>query len=1567
MNIEIKGAMNKYILILLVAFTTLLPSSIYSTHIVGGDMSFKCLGNDFYEVTLTLRRDCVHGAEDAPFDEQAAVGIFDKTGRKLDFLGRLGILYLPFEGQDTIKNNVPECALSGEPVCVHESVYTGQIFLPFRERGYVLTYQRCCRNNTLNNIIDPLEQGATRFVCLSAETLTSCNSGPAFGSFPDIIVCANEELSFDASATDSDGDSLAYKLYTSHVGASLDNPKPQPPWNPPYEERVEFSQGISQDNMLGSGSPLAIDENTGLLTANPSVVGQYLAGILVEEWRDGEKLSETLRDFEFNVRVCQSFPVVDFEVEDNCAGLTANVTNNSTGAESYVWNFNHPGTDPQFISTDPSPGSFTYPEPGVYNIRLEATDSEGRCVLDIIKPVRVFNSQLTSSFTADNGCCVDELTELSLNATSVEPSSDFSIESYLYTIAINGETSFDLEGPSHIFIVRCSDEVVVTLLTTSESQCTASTTETIQIEQDFGSLPGNVCMEEITICMGSTATLGPLNDARTYEWTPEDLVIVTDPLMPVFTPSVTTVYTVIATDANGAKSTGTVTVNVIGTFDLNIMSEEGVECKSPASFTATANRDDLTYEWSTNPDFDPVLTTSNPGNIDLVPGTNRIYVKATSPEGCEEVTLIDVESFVIVTSSFTADNGCCVDELTELSLNATSVEPSSDFSIESYLYTIAINGETSFDLEGPSHIFVVRCSDDVVVTLLTTSESKCTASTTETIQIEQDFGSLPGNVCMEEITICMDSTATLGPLNDARTYEWTPEDLVIVTDPLMPVFTPSVTTVYTVIATDANGAKSTGTVTVNVIGTFGLNISTEDGFECKSPASFTATANRDDLTYEWSTNPDFDPVLTTSNPGNIDLVPGTNRIYVKATSPEGCEEVTLIDVESFVIDFNVIVEDYNACAQDFTTITVENLVESQSLWVEWEASDNIVSDNLNSLTIDVAALGDEETITVNYIARNTDGCEERGSVTVDVMRSISAAITGNFTSCNGEFSLLATSNLPNATFEWSLTSDFNEVIGTDPNILVTLDNSGTIYMRASAGNTCTSEIVFQDLLDGRFTVNFDELPSEICLGDRVTIQGSSDDNTVEIVYGPSDNIVEVLSPTAVVVEVIAGQTAVTIPYTATNSVNCTVSGEVSLDVGTNDSPLILSNVDCSTGTVTFTTDQEDGTVLWDFGDPSSDDNTSTLGSPSHTYASAGTYTVNLSNTSSTCQFEPVTIGVEVPELISLTSPNDPDVKYCNDDPVSLSVETTGDVSVTWQDGAGNILAEGNELTFNPNGDVDIVRAIAVSSDPACGGATLEFNLSQFIFDLTPCEIPAVICPNTDFMLCIVDNSNSDLSYEWLPASAVVSGGNTANATLSLGTNTDVVVRVTNEEFGCTTEEVFSITLPVLDLTVGADPDPDIFLCDEVIIFAEPGDYSSYDWSNGFSGPTQSVIPTETTTYTVTVTDANGCTNSGSVTINVTVPLCNAETIFVPNAFSPNNDGNNDLLRVRSNAVKEMDFYIVDRWGNEVFRTTNQRDGWNGQFGNDGRELSPDVYAWCLEGRCSNGEPIHLVGNVSLLR
>jgi len=833
-----------------------------------------------------------------------------------------------------------------------------------------------------------------------------------------------------------------------------------------------------------------------------------------------------------------------------------------------------------------------------------------------------------------------------------------------------------------------------------------------------------------------------------------------------------------------------------------------------------------------------------------------------------------------------------------------------------------------------------------------------------------------GFICMEEVTICNGAEIAVGPLSADRTYEWSPANPDL-TDPLNPVFSPTETTVYTVVATDANGARSTGTVTVNVVEGFDLAIMDVDDVECSDSVNLTAVSNRDDLVYEWSTSDQFTDSQM-GNPITFPLMTGTNSFYVKGTSPEGCEEVALILIESSKLDLSVEnssdTNPYNACSDESATVSVINIASDQNVTVVWEPSDNITSD-LNQNEVSVVAIGDEELITITYTATNEQGCSETESVDIPVSRSIDASITGMTISCDGVFNVLANSDADDAEFEWSYSSDFDPVISTDPNLTVELDEPQTIFLRANVGEVCQSDIISQDLTFGTFDVSFTDgegnsLPSEICVGDELKINGSSDDPTVSIVYGPSDNIIENAGGNMVTVAAISGQSELVIPYVATNEPGCEVSGEIVIAIGSVEEPVLtVMNIDCATGDVMFKSGQPDGSVLWDFGDG----NTSTDGDPTHRYESSGSYVVTLSSNTPYCMFDTQVTDppLEIPDFISLqpVSPEDPSqtIEYCEGDAVTLAVAVTGNATLEWQGGDGNVLGSGTELTFNPDGMIGMVRVVATADDERCGTSMIEYTLEEYVFSIDKSDVPPAMCPGEEVILSVTDNTGANIEYSWSPSNIIVGDANSSMVTVAPDVSTDVTVLITNIDNGCTKEEVFSVMVhPVSDLTAIADPDPEIFLCEEVILSAE-GNFDSFVWSNGVTGRTQSVEPTETTTYTVTATDENGCTKESSVTINVTTPECDLNTIFVPDAFSPNGDGANDLLLVRSNAVKEMDFFIVDRWGNEVFRTTDQRVGWNGQFNNDGRELHPDAYAWCLFVRCSNGEERHFTGNVSLIR
>ncbi len=318
--------------LIMIGICAIMPTKSFATHIVGGDLTYRCLGNDRYEVTLMFYRDCVNASEEADFDDPASIAIFNANNALQVHLGQLGQILIPFNADDTL-SLASDCFMEGEDgVCVHRTIYKAEVELPFIPGGYQLVYQRCCRNESLSNIIDPLESGASFVTEISETALSECNSSPVFREWPPIYICLNEQLGYDHSATDEDGDSLVYSLCTPLQGATFANPIPQPARKPPYED-VLWNSPYNLENLLGGSDPLTINQQ-GILSGTAPVIGQFLVGVCVEEYRNGVLIGYTKRDFEYNVVDCDNIVLTSFEVDTSlvCADVVdVQITNTSDG------------------------------------------------------------------------------------------------------------------------------------------------------------------------------------------------------------------------------------------------------------------------------------------------------------------------------------------------------------------------------------------------------------------------------------------------------------------------------------------------------------------------------------------------------------------------------------------------------------------------------------------------------------------------------------------------------------------------------------------------------------------------------------------------------------------------------------------------------------------------------------------------------------------------------------------------------------------------------------------------------------------------------------------------------------------------------------------------------------------------------------------------------------------------------------------------------------------------------------------------------------------------------------
>lgn len=150
--------------------------------------------------------------------------------------------------------------------------------------------------------------------------------------------------------------------------------------------------------------------------------------------------------------------------------------------------------------------------------------------------------------------------------------------------------------------------------------------------------------------------------------------------------------------------------------------------------------------------------------------------------------------------------------------------------------------------------------------------------------------------------------------------------------------------------------------------------------------------------------------------------------------------------------------------------------------------------------------------------------------------------------------------------------------------------------------------------------------------------------------------------------------------------------------------------------------------------------------------------------------------------------------------------------------------------------------------------------------------------------------------------------------------------------------------------------------DSTILVATGG--PPYTWDTGDTGSSISVSPTSITSYTVVVTAANGCTRADVVTVYVEP----CPVLFLPNAFSPNADGENDFLQLYNDnqrCVKEVSIQIFDQWGTMVFSSTDRYFQWNGADGT--ALLNPGVFVYNLQIKMFDDSTMNKQGNISLVR
>ncbi len=601
---------------LLFIFISLFTTRVFATHIIGGEITYKYLGNNNYKITLKVYRDCNTGQ--APFDDPAVLGVFNGQGSLLSTinLGNPAVTHI----QPNLNN---PCITTPPDICVEQAIYTSTENLPPVNGGYQIVYQRCCRNGTILNILDPGNVGSTYIAKIPDVSIYGYNSSPYFNNYPPIAICAGMHLEFDHSATDIDGDSLVYSFCTPYEGATSGNPMPQPPSGPPYGT-VIWVPPFNMTNQVSSTPQMVIDHVTGILSADPDAAGQFVVGVCVKEYRNGILLGEDRRDFQFNVTLCDPAVLAKFHTSSgnadtvlSCGNFGIKFQDASIGDQFLNWNFGDPNT---FADTADSQHPI-YVYPGIGNYTVTLIVNPGLPCSDTAIKVVSIHYPIQTDFSFDTVCV---LTPTSFIDGSI------SLEGFMNSWNWNfddGNNSI-LQNPNNVY--DQGGTYNVTLISANNFGCKDTLTKDVLVY----SLPSPNAGPDTMICDIDSLRLIAENGIN-YSWSPNYNLSNTNISNPMAQPDVNTTYFVTITDSHNCVNIDSAIILVVDTV-ISMAGPDTTICMNQPLQLFSSNA--VYYQW------EPSVITSNSHVIApfVYPHENTTFTVTSFIGSCFDVDTVIV-------------------------------------------------------------------------------------------------------------------------------------------------------------------------------------------------------------------------------------------------------------------------------------------------------------------------------------------------------------------------------------------------------------------------------------------------------------------------------------------------------------------------------------------------------------------------------------------------------------------------------------------------------------------------------------------------------------------------------------------------------------------------------------------------------------------------------------------------------------------------------------------------------------------------------------------------------------
>lgn len=586
---------------------------------ISGDLSYRCVGINDYELTLQLYYE---GGE--PIEETAYLSVFMNGTIFLEGVDA------PLIEIDTFENVVEiGCFFSSENRGLRKATYQKTVTLPSNPLSFSIIYQQCCRDDDIQNIEQSENVGLTYRLFITGAALDACNNSPVFETVLPDYFCSGQEFEYPFFGQDTEGDSVVYYFCTPLAGADTSALFPEPA-DLNSIVPIDFAAPYSLSFPLGENNLLNINPSTGHFNGFSNEPGSYVVGFCMEEYRNGELFSRHQNDVIFRIRNCMETQANFAVGAVGCDGLTLTFDNQSSNASQFEWLFELENSVETFSTQHPT---FAFPSTGSYNVTLIA-ENPGVCKDTIRGLIPIQENILEALFEADYLDCSE--TAITLGFQDISINSQENTQNRLWTFS-NGMTSTETNP---ILTLTESQNLEASLQITTTQGC-----EDMEEDSYFVDLTYLPLEDTIVVCRGETTSLFPnANSNYQYQWSPATGLNDSQSPNPVFTATESITYQVVVTNISADTCQIAKEIVVVVPPPIGLQTEENVAtCQEQITLIASATNA-VQFQWIGE---DGTIITQDSLLTVHVDGTAYYTIQAWDAYGCKEEQQVTVSGGLV--------------------------------------------------------------------------------------------------------------------------------------------------------------------------------------------------------------------------------------------------------------------------------------------------------------------------------------------------------------------------------------------------------------------------------------------------------------------------------------------------------------------------------------------------------------------------------------------------------------------------------------------------------------------------------------------------------------------------------------------------------------------------------------------------------------------------------------------------------------------------------------------------------------------------------------------------------